>query len=95
MPSYELMLIITPEVDDKEVPNVVNKIAELIKKIGGSVNEVNQWGRKRLAYPIRRYTEGNYVLAKLNMKPSLTKELDTNLRLNGEILRHLLIKLVD
>jgi small subunit ribosomal protein S6 len=95
MPNYELVLIITPEVADEEVPNVITKLSELIKKIGGSVDEVNQWGRKKLAYPIKRCAEGNYVLAKLKLKPASTKELDANLRLSGEVLRHLLIKLMD
>jgi small subunit ribosomal protein S6 len=92
MPSYELVLIISPEVADEEVPNVVNKLSESINKIGGSVAEVNQWGRKKLAYPIKHFVEGNYVLAQLKLKPTLTKELDANLRLSGEVLRYLLIR---
>ncbi len=95
MPNYELVLIISPEVADEEVPDVITKLGELIKKIGGSVDEVNQWGRKKLTYPIKRCVEGNYVLAKLRLKPASTKELDANLRLSGEVLRHLLIKLMD
>ena len=95
MPNYELVLIISPEVVDEEVPDVITKLSELVNKMEGSVDEVNQWGRRKLAYPIKRSTEGNYVLAKLKLKPALTKELEANLRLSGKILRHLLIKLVD
>jgi len=95
MYSYEMVLIISPEVADEEVPDFITKLEELINKIGGSVDEVNQLGRKQLAYPIKRSTEGNYVLTKLKLKPALTKELEANLRLSGKILRHLLIKLVD
>ncbi len=95
MPSYELVLIISPEVVDEEVPDVITKLGELANKMEGSVDEVNQWGRRKLAYPIKRSMEGNYVLAKLKLKPALTKELETNLRLSGKILRHLLIKLGD
>jgi len=95
MYSYEMVLIISPEVADEEVPDFITKLGELINKIGGSVDEVNQLGRKQLAYPIKRSTEGNYVLTKLKLKPALTKELEANLRLSGKILRHLLIKLVD
>ena len=95
MPSYELVLIISPEVVDEEVPDVITKLGELANKMEGSVDEVNQWGRRKLAYPIKRSTEGNYVLAKLKLKPALTKELEANLRLSGKILRHLLIKLGD
>ena len=95
MPNYELVLIINPEVVDEEVPDVITKLNDLVNKLEGSVDEVNQWGRRKLAYPIKRSTEGNYVLAKLKLKPALTKELEANLRLSGKILRHLLIKSVD
>ena len=95
MPSYELVLIVSPEVADEEMPDFITKLNELINKIGGSVDEVNQWGRKQLSYPIKRSTEGNYVLTKLKLKPALTKELEANFRLSGKILRHLLIRLVD
>jgi len=95
MPNYELVLIISPEVADEDMPNVITKLSELIKKNDGSVDEVNQWGRKKLTYPIKRCAEGNYVLAKLKLKPASTKELDANLRLSGEVLRHLLVKLMD
>jgi small subunit ribosomal protein S6 len=95
MSSYELVLIISPEVADEEMPDFITKLSELVNKVGGSVDEINQWGKKQLAYPIKRSTEGNYVLTKLKLKPDLTKELEANLRLSGKILRHLLIKLVD
>jgi len=95
MSSYELVLIISPEVVDEEMPDFITKLSELVNKVGGTVDEVNQWGRRKLAYPIRRSTEGNYVLTKVKMKPALTKELEANLRLSGKILRHLLIKSAD
>jgi small subunit ribosomal protein S6 len=95
MSSYELVLIISPEVTDEEMPDFITKLSELVNKVGGSVDEINQWGKKQLAYPIKRSTEGNYVLTKLKLKPDLAKELEANLRLSGKILRHLLIKLVD
>jgi small subunit ribosomal protein S6 len=95
MSSYELVLIISPEVVDEEMPDFIIKLSELVNKVGGSVDEVNQWGRRKLAYPIKRSMEGNYVLTKVKMKPALTKELEANLRLSGKILRHLLIKSAD
>jgi small subunit ribosomal protein S6 len=95
MSSYELVLIISPEVVDEEMPDFITKLSELVNKVGGSVDEVNQWGRRKLAYPIKRSTEGSYVLTKVKMKPALTKELEENLRLSGKILRHLLIRSAD
>ena len=95
MTSYELVFIVSPEVADEEVPNTVGKVSEFINKAGGSITEVNQWGRKKFTYPIRRFTEGNYVLAKFELTPISIKELEANLRLSDEVLRHLLIKLGD
>jgi small subunit ribosomal protein S6 len=92
MSSYELVLIVSPEVVDGEMPEFIAKLSELVNKVGGSVDEVNQWGRRKLAYPIKRFTEGNYLLTKVKMKPAVTKELEANLRLSGKILRHLLIR---
>jgi small subunit ribosomal protein S6 len=95
MSSYELVLIISPEVVDEEMPDFMTKLSELVNKVGGTVKEVNQWGRRKLAYPIKRSVEGNYVLTKVDIEPALTRELEANLRLSGKILRHLLIRSVD
>jgi small subunit ribosomal protein S6 len=93
--NYELVLIINPDVTEEEMPDFIAKLSELVSKVGGTVGEVSQWGRRQLAYPIKRATEGNYVLTKLNLKPTVTKDLEANFRLSGKILRHLLIKLAD
>ncbi len=93
MASYELVYIVSPEVTDEALPNVLKKVNEFVAKIGGSVSEVTQWGRKRLAYPIQKFGEGNYVLARLEIKTAATKELDASLKLSNEIIRHLLIRL--
>jgi small subunit ribosomal protein S6 len=95
MSSYELVLIISPEVVDEEMPDFMTKLSELVNKVGGTVKEVNQWGRRKLAYPIKRSVEGNYVLTKVDIEPDLTRELEANLRLSGKILRHLLVRSTD
>jgi len=93
--NYELVLIVSPDVTDEEMPDFMAKLSEVVNKVGGTVGEVSQWGRRQLAYPIKRSAEGNYVLTKLNLKPTVTKELEANFRLSGKILRHLLIRLAD
>ena len=95
MSNYELILIISPDVTDEEMPDFMAKLNELVNKVGGTVGEVSQWGRRQLAYPIKKFAEGNYVLTKLNLKPTVTKELEANFRLSGKIIRHLLIRLAD
>ncbi len=92
MSSYELVYIVSPEVTDEELSGVLSKVGEFVSKMGGSVTEVVQWGRKRLAYPVKKFGEGNYVLARIEMKPAATKELEANLKLSNEVIRHLLIR---
>ena len=93
MSNYELVFIVSPEVTEEEVPNTIDKVGEFVAKIGGSITEVNQWGKRRMAYSIKRFTEGIYVLAKLEMEPSSAKDLEANLWRFDDILRHLLIRL--
>jgi small subunit ribosomal protein S6 len=91
--DYELVVIIKPSVADDEVPATVEKTSQYITERGGSVAEVNQWGRKKLAYPIKDFTEGNYVLTQFSMDPESTTELEANLELSEDILRYLLVRL--
>jgi len=95
MSNYELVFIINPEVADEDITGIVNKVTELVNGIGGSVAEIDEWGRKKMAYPIKRFLEGNYVLAKLELEPVAAKKMETNFRFPDEILRHLLIRLKD
>ncbi len=92
MDAYELVVIISPEITEEEMPDTVSKVSGLINKTGGNVIEISQWGRRKLAYPIKRCTEGNYMLAHLELDPATAKDLEANLRLTGEVLRHLLIR---
>jgi small subunit ribosomal protein S6 len=91
--DYELVVIIKPSVADDEVPATVEKTSQYITERGGSVAEVNQWGRKKLAYPIKDFTEGNYVLTQFSMDPESTTGLEANLELSEDILRYLLVRL--
>lgn len=95
MQDYEMVLVISPEVEvaEEETNPVVDKVVKLITGKGGTITEINRWGKRKLAYPIRKFTEGEYVLTQFKMEPKVTKELEASLRLSEEILRHLLIRL--
>lgn len=93
MRDYELIVIISPEVPEEEVPTNIDKIGEFITSKGGSITQVDRWGKRRLAYTINHFKEGNYVLTKFKIEPSTTAELETNLRISEKILRHMLIRL--
>jgi len=90
--NYELVLIINPEVAEEKFEAAINGISQFITERGGVVNEVERWGKKKLAYPVEHFMEGSYVLAKFILKPALCKELEASLQISEEVLRHLLIK---
>ncbi len=91
--DYELVLIISPEVLGEKFDTVVDNVSQFITGKGGIISDVEQWGKRRLAYPIKHFEEGSYVLTRFKLKPTLCKELEANLQISEEILRHLLIKL--
>lgn len=91
--NYELMIILKPLLPEDIRLNIQSKIEELVKKSGGTVVSQDLWGKKHLAYPIKKHEEGYYIVYKLTLKPSAVKELDTEMKLTSDILRHLLTKL--
>ena len=86
-------MILSPEVADENVPAAIERVSQFITDRGGAMAEVNQWGRRKLAYPIKHFSEGNYVLAQFKLAPRLAGELEANLQISEGILRHLLIRL--
>ena len=91
--DYELVLIISPEVEEEKLNATIDNISQFITGKDGIISSVEQWGKKKLAYPIAHFMEGNYVLSRFKLKPALGKELEANLRISEEVLRHLLVKI--
>jgi|TARA_B100000315_G_scaffold259270_1_gene314630 small subunit ribosomal protein S6 len=91
--AYELVLIISPGVNEEEFEATLNNISQFISDNGGAVSHVEQWGRRKLAYAIDRFTEGSYVLTRFEMRPTLSKDLEAKLKISEKVLRHLLIRL--
>lgn len=92
MPSYELVFILNANLTEDDSAKLLGNINDQIAKLGGTVNETNTWGKRKLAYPIKRQTEGNYVLKKVQMKQTALKELDASLKLTEDVLRYLAIR---
>ena len=90
--DYELVLIINPEASEEAVNARIEHVSKLATGGGGAVSSINQWGKKKLAYPLKHFLEGNYVFAQFKMKPATSKELEANLKISEEVIRHLLIK---
>lgn len=87
MRAYEVMVIIEPSLDERTVEPSLDKYLNVIRKDGGSVESVDVWGRRRLAYEIRKNNEGIYAVINLTAEPDTVKEFARQLGLNESILR--------
>jgi len=92
VPGYEMVFILNADLSEDDFTRVLGKVNDQITKLGGTVTETNQWGKRRLAYPIKRQAEGNYVLEKVQIKQTALKELDANLKLSEDVLRYLFVR---
>jgi small subunit ribosomal protein S6 len=90
MRTYELVFIVNPDLDETAVTALVEKVKAWITDAGGSVAKVEMWGKRRLAYLIRKQREGNYVFVQADMAPTFTAELERNLRFLEPVMRFLI-----
>jgi len=90
MRHYELVCIIHPDLDEAAFNTIIEKIKGWVVEIKGSADKVEIWGRKRMAYTIKKHREGQYVLFNLSLEPVATIALEQNLRFQESILRYML-----
>ncbi len=95
MRSYELMFIVHPDVDESAFNELVDKVKGWITDSGGQIDNVDIWGKRRLAYPIQKQTEGQYVLLNTQLEPTNCSELEHNLGLQEPVMRFLLTSEVE
>ena len=91
MREYELMFVIHPDLDENTFADVMNRISGWITEDGGEIVKTDIWGKRTLAYPIRKLTEGQYVLMQTKMKPQIGAVLERNLRYLEPVLRYMII----
>lgn len=92
MRQYELMIILDPEVDERTVAPSLDKLLSVITSGGGSIEKVDIWGKRRLAFDINKRSEGIYAVVDMTATPELAQELDRQLGLNESVLRTKLIR---
>ena len=92
MRPYELMVIIDPDVDERTVEPSLQKFLNVITNDGGTIEKVDIWGRRRLAYDIQKKSEGIYAVVNFTAEPATAQELDRVLGLNETILRLKLLR---
>jgi small subunit ribosomal protein S6 len=90
MRKYELVCIVNPDLDETAFNGIVEKIKGWVIETSGSVDKVEVWGRKRLAYTIKKQREGQYVLFNLSLEAAATTTLDKNLRFLEPVIRYML-----
>ena len=90
--KYELMVILDPSIDERTVAPSLDRFLGVIRQDGGTVDKVDIWGRRRLAYEIDKHSEGIYAVVNLTAEPATVKELDRQLTLNESILRTKVIR---
>ena len=91
MRNYELGLVLQPTLDETEITRLIEKIRQYLSTDGGNVMSVDIWGKRPLAYPIRKQREGIYVFLQAQIDPRKVEQLERDLKLDENILRHLLI----
>lgn len=89
---YELTYILPPALAEEEVTSVQDTINTWITNQAGEVLKANHWGRRKLAYPIQNYKEGYYIYTEFQSEPKAITDVDRRLRLQAEVLRHLIVR---
>lgn len=85
--QYELMVILDPGIDERQVPALLDRFLKVITADGGTIDKVDVWGRRRLAYEIQKKTEGTYAVVDFTATSEATQELDRQLKLNESVMR--------
>ena len=95
MRTYELMIIADPTLEEEPLQSEIEAITERITQLNGQVASAKIWGRRRLAYPIKKFNEGHYVLFTLQLLPESVKEIERGLLLSETVIRHLVVCIED
>lgn len=92
MKLYETIYIVNPNLDAESLNEVVSKFSGLVEKLKGSLSKVQEWGKKKLAYEVKRFDKGYYIMLSFFGLPDTVKELERNLKLDDRILKYLTVK---
>lgn len=92
MNKYEVMFIVKP-LEETEVDPIVTFVSDLLTKNGCNIEKVDRWGKRHLAYPVKKQADGYYVLINFEAEPATIKEIDRVMKIRDEILKHLIVKI--
>ncbi|HHU77948.1 MAG: 30S ribosomal protein S6 [Caldicoprobacterales bacterium] len=95
MNKYESIYIIKPTVEEEGIKALVERFSGLIEQQGGQVENVDEWGKRRLAYPIEDFKEGYYVMMNFSADADVPQELERNYKITDSVIRFLTIRIDD
>ncbi len=93
MNNYELALVVNAKIDDEARTNTVEAVKELITRFGGSITNVDEWGKRRLAYEIQKMREGYYYFIQFDADSNSPSEIERRIRIMEDVIRFLCIRL--
>jgi len=93
--KYEIGFIINPESSEEEVKKVVDSVADVIKKAGGTIENIDEWGRRPMAYPVEKHIEGIYTFINTELPGSAFFDIERRLKLSEKVMRFLILRLDD
>ena len=92
MTKYELCFVVSAKIEDEERANAVAKVKALIERFGGAITNVDEWGKKKLAYEIQKMKEGYYYFIQFDGETSAPKEIESRIRIMDNVIRYLIVK---
>lgn len=92
MPKYELVFVVQPVIEEEPLNALVEKMKKTISDLKGQVTQVDAWGKRRLAYPIRKHREGFYFLVQADMPTSAVRGVERSIKLMEDVLRYLIVR---
>ena len=95
MNNYETLFVIDPDLDEEATKATIQKFCDIITNNGGNIEKTDEWGKKKLAYPINFKNDGYYVLTTFKAEPSLPAELERNYKIAENIMRYIVVRLED
>ena len=93
--KYEIGFVINPEATEEEVKKIIDSIVIIIKKVNGTIENIDEWGRRKLAYPISKHNEGIYVFINADVVGSVFLEIERRLKLTEKVMRFVVLRLDD
>lgn len=92
MRPYEVMYILRPDLEEEAIKELVSRFQDVVTSRGGEITQLNEMGRRRLAYKIDHFREGYYVVMNFTSDPAASEELDRVLKISDAVIRHMIIR---